>query len=72
MFIAYKYSVILKMHITMIFLLLYCFPTLTSKCQKGRFVALWFIFVNHEGQLIVAQTDTRIVFLQKKTDVFPF
>ena len=27
----------------MIFLLFYCFPTLTSKCPKGRFVALWFI-----------------------------
>ena len=28
----------------MIFLLLYCFPTLTSKYPKGRFVALRFIF----------------------------
>ena len=27
----------------MIFLLLHCFPTLSSKCPKGRFVALRFI-----------------------------
>ena len=43
MFIAYKYSVILKNANYMIFLLLYCFPTLTSKCPKGRFFALGFI-----------------------------
>ena len=30
----------------MIFLLLHCFPTLTSKCPKGRFVALRFIWEN--------------------------
>ena len=43
MFIAYKYSVILKNAHYMIFLLLHCFPTLSSKCLKGRFVALRFI-----------------------------
>ena len=28
----------------MIFLLLHCFPTLSLKCPKGRFVALRFIY----------------------------
>ena len=32
----------------MIFPLLCCFPTLTSKCPKGRFVALRFILSSYE------------------------
>ena len=52
-FKAYKYIVILKMLIlkmhNMIFPLLCCFPTLTSKHPKGRFVALRFIYKYIQG-----------------------
>ena len=38
----------------MVFLLLHCFPTLTSKCPKGRFVALRFIYkYRFEGVIFI-------------------
>ena len=68
----------------MIFLFLYCFPTLTSKCPKGRFVALWFIYdprhekicfcisKNKDAAQVTAQLISAFVFSTKTLQTLYF